>query len=177
MQNMTTAPAHKRPRLNPRDKALRRERIFDRLREGWAYQAIADAEGVTIRRIRQIVSETLQRREVDTNADHAMVQLARLEPALKIAGEALAEGDTSAIGPYLKLLDRLDRYHGAAGAIPAYDDKARERLLAKISRLAERAQAPRRAKAIRAQRSAEASAPGAVAGLGERIQPETGAAP
>jgi hypothetical protein len=53
----------KRPRLNPYGKALRRERIFARLRGGWAYEDIAREEHVTTRRVRQIVSEALQRRQ------------------------------------------------------------------------------------------------------------------
>jgi hypothetical protein len=43
-----------------------------------------------------------------------------------------------AVGPYLKLLARVDRYQPAAGAPKAYDAEARERLLAKMTRLAAR---------------------------------------
>jgi len=50
-------------------KAARRKRIFARLREGWAYDEIAREEGITARRARQIVSEALQRREVDDGAE------------------------------------------------------------------------------------------------------------
>ena len=60
MDTETVLP--KRPRLNPYGKALRRERIFARLRGGWAYEDIAREERVTTRRVRQIVSEALQRR-------------------------------------------------------------------------------------------------------------------
>jgi len=130
----------KRPRLNPYGKALRRERIFARLRAGWAYEEIAREERVTIRRVRQIVSEALQRRTVDGGSDHAMLQLARLEQALRLAAEAVAEGEIAAIAPYLKVLAQLDRYQGAASANQAYDEAARERLFAKINRIAARVQ-------------------------------------
>lgn len=53
-----TAPA-KRPKLHPHGKALRWERIFERMRGGWSYEAIAAEQGVTPRRIRQIISEGL----------------------------------------------------------------------------------------------------------------------
>ena len=43
-QNAASKPA--RPRLNPYTKALRRERIFSRLRLGWPYEKIALWEGV-----------------------------------------------------------------------------------------------------------------------------------
>ncbi len=124
--------------LSRRERILRRERIFARLREGWAYGDIASAEGLTARRIRQIVSETLQKRALDKRPEHAMLQLARLEPALKLAAGALAKGKIGAIAPYLKLLDRLDLYQKSAAAAPAYDQAAREKLFAKINRIAAR---------------------------------------
>src|SRR5260370_41781365 len=86
-------------RLNPYGRDLRRARIFARLREGWAYGDIAQEERLTSRRIRQIVSETLQRRAVDRRPEHAMLQLARLEPALRLAAGALAKGEIEAISP------------------------------------------------------------------------------
>ncbi len=102
-----TVPAAKR-RPNAHMRELRRARIFARLREGWPYAEIAREEGLTDRRIRQIVSETLKKRVVDTGTDHAMLQLARLEPALRLAAEAVGSGDIKAIRYYLKLLDQLD---------------------------------------------------------------------
>ena len=91
---------------------LRRKRIFARLREGMAYDEIAALEGVTTERIRQIVAEVLQKRAVDSGADHAKLQLDRLAPALQVAAEAVAAGDVTAIAAYLKVIDRLDRYQG-----------------------------------------------------------------
>ncbi len=114
------------------------ERIFARLRGGWAYEDIAREEQVTIRRVRQIVSEALKRRTVDGGSDHAMLQLARNEQALRLAAEAVAQGEIGAIAPYLKVLAQLDRHQGPASAKQAYDDKARERLFAKINRVAAR---------------------------------------
>jgi tRNA A22 N-methylase len=71
---------------------------------------------VTSERIRQIVSEVLQKRAVDNGADHAKLQLARLAPVMQLAGEAVAAGDVTAITQYLKVLDRLDRYQTVAPA-------------------------------------------------------------
>ncbi len=97
-------------------KAARRKRIFARLREGWAYDEIAREEQITSRRARQIVAEALQRREVDDGADHALLQLSRLEPALRVASEAVGKGDVKAIAPLMKVLDRLDHYQKTAHA-------------------------------------------------------------
>src|SRR5271157_4487580 len=125
-------------RLNAYGRMMRRGRIFARMREGWAYDEIGREEGLTAERIRQIVSEVLQKRKVDTGADHAKLQLARLERVMHFAGEALARGDLR-IGPlYLRTLDRLDRYQKTAVAAEVYDDEARQLLLDKLNRVAER---------------------------------------
>ncbi len=76
-----------RRRLNVLTKAERRRRIFARLREGWAYDEIAREERVSAERIRQIVSEVLNKRVIDRGADHAHLQLERLMPALRLVGE------------------------------------------------------------------------------------------
>ena len=130
-----TAPAARR-RMGVHGMILRRRRIFARLREGLSYDEIASEEGVTSTRIRQIVSEVLQKRAVDSGADHAKLQLDRLAPVMQLAAEAVAAGDVSAITPYLKVLDRLDRYQTVAGANQTYDDEARKKLFDKINRVA-----------------------------------------
>src|ERR1700733_5533714 len=108
-----TAPL--RRNLGAIGKMRRRKRIFARLKEGASYEELAAEEGVSRERIRQIVSEVLQKRSVDSGADHAKLQLDRLLPAMQLAAEGIAAGDVSAITPYLKVIDRLDRYHAVAG--------------------------------------------------------------
>jgi hypothetical protein len=129
------APPSRR-RLNAQGMMLRRRRIFASLREGLSYDEIAGEEGVTARRIRQIVSEVLQKRAIDNGADHAKLQLDRLAPAMQLAAEGIAAGEIAAINPYLKVLDRLDRYQTVASAHQVYDDEARKKLLDKINRIA-----------------------------------------
>jgi DNA-directed RNA polymerase sigma subunit (sigma70/sigma32) len=116
---------------------FRRRRIFASLREGFTYDEIAADEGVSPSRIRQIVSKELEQRGVDSGAEHAKLQLDRLAPAIQLAAEAMAAGDISAITPYLKALDRLDRYQTVASANQVYDDEARKKLMDKINRMAE----------------------------------------
>jgi uncharacterized protein YerC len=130
-----TAPA--RRRLKALGKMQRRKRIFARLREGASYEEIAGEEGVSRERIRQIVSEVLQKRSVDSGADHAKLQLDRLAPLMQLATEAVAAGDIRAITPYLKVLDRLDRYQTVAVAHQGYDEQDRKRLMEKINRMAD----------------------------------------
>ena len=129
------APARRR-RLGAHGMMFRRRRIFASLREGFTYDEIAADEGVSPSRIRQIVSQELQQRAVDSGAEHAKLQLDRLAPAIQLAAEAMAAGDISAITPYLKALDRLDRYQTVATANQVYDDEARKKLMDKINRMA-----------------------------------------
>src|SRR4029077_19386494 len=130
------APVRRR-RLGAHGMMFRRRRIFARLREGWTYEEIANEEGVSNSRIRQIVSKELRQRAVDSGAEHAKLQLDRLAPAVQLAAEAIATGDISAITPYLKALDRLARYQSVAGAHQVYDDEARKKLIDKINRIAD----------------------------------------
>jgi DNA-binding CsgD family transcriptional regulator len=130
------APARRR-RPNAYGKMQRRKRIFARLRDGLSYDEIAAEESLSATRIRQIVSEVLQKRGVDSGADHAKLQLDRLAPALQLGAEAIAAGDVTAITPYLRALDRLDRYQTVASANQVYDDEARKKLMDKINRVAE----------------------------------------
>src|SRR5271166_7093338 len=129
------APALAR-RLTAHGRVLRRGRIFARLREGWPYDEITAHERLTAERVRQIVRQALEKRIVDEEAEHAKLQLARLQPAMRLAGEAIAEGDVTAIAPLMKVLDRLDRYQRAAKAVQVYDDEARRKLMDKINRVA-----------------------------------------
>jgi hypothetical protein len=131
-----TAPTRRR-RLGAHGMMFRRRRIFARLREGFTYEEIANEEGVTITRIRQIVSQELQQRAIDSGAEHAKLQLERLASVMQLAAEAVAAGDVTAITPYLKVLDRLDRYQTVASANQVYDDEARKKLIDKINRIAD----------------------------------------
>ena len=101
------------------------------------YNEVAREERVTPKRVRQIVAEVLRRREVDDGSAHARPQLARLEPLLKVAAEAVADGDVRAIPAALKVLDRIDRYQKAAKVDEKYGEEMRRKLLAKLNRMAE----------------------------------------
>ncbi len=160
-----TVPKPARPRLNPYTKALRRERIFSRLRLGWPTAEIAREERLSERRVRKIVSDAPRRRTVDDASDHALLQLVRLEGAQALAAEAIDAGDLQAIAPYLKVLDGLDHYHKAGATKPVYDDAARERLFAKMSRIADRLEA-------KARKGAGQGAPDPIGGAHE---PSSGA--
>jgi hypothetical protein len=126
-----------RRRLKVLTKAERRQRIFARLREGWAYDEIAREERVSAERVRQIVSEVLGKRVIDRGADHAHLQLERLMPALRLVGEAIGRGELKAIGPLIRVIDRLDKHQEMVAVKYSYGPEERQRLLAKINRIAD----------------------------------------
>ena len=108
-----TKRALRRRRMGAHGMMFRRRRVFVRLREGFTYEEIAAEEGVSPSRVRQIVSGSSssggstagRTRQAATGAARAAIQL---------AGEDIAASDVSAIMPYLRALDRLDRYQTVA---------------------------------------------------------------
>ncbi len=129
----------RKPRRTARDRLARRGRNMDRLREGRSYEEIAQGEGLSGERIRQIVVEALKQRQVDAQRDHAQLQMPRLAPALRLAAKGVAEGDRRAIASLIRVLDRLDKYQAVGGAAEAvYDEGARERLLTKLNTMTQR---------------------------------------
>ena len=62
-----SAPVRHR-RLGAHGSIFQRRRVFARLREGLTYEEIANEEGLSISRVRQIVSEELQNRSVDSGS-------------------------------------------------------------------------------------------------------------
>jgi hypothetical protein len=139
MHNMEPTPEPGR-RLNVLTKAERRQRIFARLREGWAYDEIAREERVSAERIRQIVAEVLGKRVIDRGVDHAHLQLERLMPALRVAEEAIGRGELKAVAPLIKVIDRLDKHQETVVAKYEYGPEERQRLMDKINRLVDNLQ-------------------------------------
>jgi len=125
-----------RRRLNILGRAARTKRIFARMREGWAYDEIARDEGLSAERVRQIVAEVLGKRVIDRGPHHAHLQLERLMPALRLAGEAIGRGDIRAIAPLIKVIDRMDRHQETVVAKHYYGPEERRRLLDKLTRVA-----------------------------------------
>ena len=81
----------------------RRIRIMGMVRAGFSYEAIAREESVSRERIRQIVTRSLNDDSGPSRIDHNRVQMARLEPALRLAARGIENGKLQAIGPLLKV--------------------------------------------------------------------------
>jgi hypothetical protein len=130
---------------------LRRLRVLASVQAGLSYAAIGRAEGLSRERVRQIVVQALDHGQSDSKLDHARVQIARLEPALRLSAQAVAGGDLSAIDRLLRVLDRLDKYSAVEGAAAGENAGGRERLLAKLNAMAERMIAARQSGLVDAE--------------------------
>ena len=91
---------------------MRRDRIFARLLDGQSAAAVAAEEGLTPRRVRQMVREALDRWDANPAQDYADLQIARLEAALRTLEQKIAEGDVSVIDKFVKVLGLMEKYHG-----------------------------------------------------------------
>jgi hypothetical protein len=124
-------------RLGAQGKVARRKRIFARLREGAGYEEIAGEEGASRERIRQIVSDVLQKPLGRQRRRSCEAAIGSSRARNATGGRSGRRGDVAAIEPYLKVLDRFDRCQTVAGANQVYDDEARKKLLDEINRIAD----------------------------------------
>ena len=139
---MTAQQALVPVRRTAREREERRIRIMGMVRSGFSYEAIARDECLSRERIRQIVAQSLDVDKQATRVDYVRLQMARLEPALRLAARGVENGKLSAINALLKVLDRLDKYGAVAEPAHRASDGAHERLLAKINAAAARVLGP-----------------------------------
>ena len=151
---MTTQQALVPVRRTARQREERRIRIMGMVRSGFSYEEIARDECLSRERIRQIVTQSLKTDDGVNRVDQARVQMARLEPALRLAARGVDNGKLSAINPLLKVLDRLDKYGAVVEPAHPYWEGAHEQLIAKINAAAGRVLRPGMLEQIRSDREA-----------------------
>ncbi len=110
----------------------RAKRILERLRGGSPYDEVAHEEGLSERRVRQIVAKFLEEREPLDGAAHAGIQIARLDQAMRVASQALTRGDIRAIAPLIRVIDRLDRYEELVRRTAAKSNQADDDMVVKL---------------------------------------------
>jgi hypothetical protein len=173
--NQPIADAGSKPRVTARERELRRLRIFAAVREGRTHEEIAEAEGLSSERIRQIVRQTLDRRDVDAMNDHTRLQLARLEPMLQLTTEKAMAGDLRGVELLLKVLERVDQYHRAV-AVVRDEERSEGKFKEKLVDLVRRARALKEKEAAAAGTRGDAPAPAGAGGGGEpqgaRLHPD-----
>ena len=128
-------PSHKSPhkRATAAQMEVRQVRILGWLQAGMSNEEIAGLEGISRERVRQIVVRALQARQEDRSFDRALLAEVRLTPALRLAAKAVMEGKLEGVDRLIKVIDRIEKLQGPAPR-RVYDDDARAKLLAKLSR-------------------------------------------
>jgi hypothetical protein len=102
-----------------RVKAERNLRLFNLLKAGVPVAHIALQEGLSPRRTRELIQETLDRREIDPPAGFVQLQIGRLSDAMMVAHSAMMEGNLQALDRVVRVVGELDRYHGFARPAPS----------------------------------------------------------
>ena len=112
----TGSPATRR--ATRREKAKREARVVSLLNRGVSIPEIAAEEGLSLKRMRNLVREILAERMPQPPAEFLALQVSRLNEALLVSYGAM---HTSTLGPNFEAVDRvvrivreLDRYHGFA---------------------------------------------------------------
>lgn len=116
-------------------------RVLDLLMSGQSVDNIADARNHTRARVERILRAELKAISIRPARDYAKLQIRRLEAMVGRLIEKANDGDLAAVDRILKILDRLDRYHGFARLPPAglaVDEQAYEQLLKKLADMAAR---------------------------------------
>jgi hypothetical protein len=121
----------------------RAQRVLASLVAGAGLDEIGLKEKLTRKRTEQILRDELRRRWVAPAQEFARLQIARLDGMIMKLIDRVQKGDLEAIDRALKILDRLDRYHGFTRAnrtIEEYGEEERARLMQKINDVVDRLQ-------------------------------------
>jgi len=116
---MTEATRLAAKRLGEDQKRARRARFFKERRSGVRAAGIAAREGLTPRRVRQIVREARVERFHDGKRDAATIETEGLSGLLQRAMRLVATADSRTVRALSKIVDRLDRLVPAAHAAGA----------------------------------------------------------
>jgi hypothetical protein len=110
-------------------------RMLDLLASGKSIDQIAQMRNYTRLRVEQFLRAELRAISIRPARDYAKIQIRRLEALVAKLTDMTNAGDLGAIDRLLKVLDRLDRYHGfSMRGIPdlAQGEISRERLFGKL---------------------------------------------
>jgi hypothetical protein len=123
-----------RPARKPA-RAKRGPAVLAALINGVSLTDIAATENIPAKRVEKMLRDELHKRWIAPAQDYARLQIARLEAIATQLKEKSKNADLPTIDRLLKVLDRLDRYHGfnkfAALAASSRED-VREKLIVKL---------------------------------------------
>jgi hypothetical protein len=89
--------------------------LFEMLACGYSYEAMAREMGVSVATLRRRIDRVIAKRSLDAPHRYIHLQVERLNKALALANFAVETRDLKGVDLMMKLVDRLDRYHGLAG--------------------------------------------------------------
>jgi hypothetical protein len=90
----------------------RRTELLDNVVSGCSYLFLAQKYKISVRTVRREVDRALHYRDLDAPDRYVRLQVERLTLAIQTIDHALAKGDYHAVDPLLKVIEKLDRYHG-----------------------------------------------------------------
>jgi len=138
--------------------AERRELMLEDVVAGRSHVVLAQKYGISVRTVRREVERALDARHLDAPDRYVRLQVERLTLAIQTIDHALAQGDYHAVDPLLKVIEKLDRYHGINRPRPPGAAEAPARLEAAAAPLA-LVDARQAAQALRAEASPTPAVP------------------
>src|ERR1700710_658170 len=114
-----------------RASAARRRALLAAMINGVSLEEITEREKITPKRLEKMLRDELRKRWIAPAQDYARLQIARLEALAAQLKEKSKKGDLPTIDRLLKVLDRLDRYHGFT-KLMAVSEAAREDVREKL---------------------------------------------
>lgn len=99
-------------RARKRARVSRGPAVLAALINGVALDEIAKTENFTLKRVEKLLRDELRKRWIAPAQDYARLQIARLEVIAAPLKDKAKSGDLPTIDRLLKVMDRLDRYHG-----------------------------------------------------------------
>jgi DNA-binding CsgD family transcriptional regulator len=121
-----------------REKAEREQRIVSLLNRGVSIPEIAAQQGVSIKRMRNLVREILAQRLPQPPAEFLALQVSRLNEALLITYSAMhttaAGANFEAVDRVVKIVRELDRYHGFSAVPRSREETEAHRLPPPVDR-------------------------------------------
>ena len=116
-------------RATQREKVQREERIVGLLNRGVSVPEIAASEGLSLKRMRNIVREVLAERMPQPPAEFLALQVSRLNEALLVTYSAMhtpaAGANFEAVDRVVRIVRELDRYHGFSVPRPREEPEPR----------------------------------------------------
>jgi hypothetical protein len=130
------------PPKTPKKRVSRQKRVLSRMVEGASLDEIGSHEKITRGQTEHILRSVLRKRWVAPAQEFARLQIARLDAMMANLIERMQKGELAAIDRALKIIDRLDRYHGFSRApfhaVEPYGEEERTKLLNKLNEAAAR---------------------------------------